>query len=108
MTAISDRTPADERETFYITTSIPYVNGRPHIGHALEFVQTDVIARFARQRGLDTFFLTGTDDNSLKNVRAAEKEGIPTAELVDRNSRRFVRLTEALSIANYAVLLMHS
>src|SRR5690606_32959012 len=74
----------------------------------LEFVQTDVIARFARQRGLDTFFLTGTDDNSLKNVRAAEKEGIPTAELVDRNSRRFVRLTEALSIANDGFIRTHS
>jgi methionyl-tRNA synthetase len=93
---------------FYTTTSIPYVNGKPHIGHALEFVQTDVIARFARQRGLDAFFLTGTDDNSLKNVRAAEKEGIPTGELVARNSERFVELARALEIANDGFIRTHS
>lgn len=85
---------------FYVTTAIPYVNGKPHIGHALEFVQTDVVARFHRQLGEDVFFLTGTDDNSLKNVRAAEVEGIPTRELVERNSNRFVELTRLLEISN--------
>ncbi len=89
-----------EPPRFYATTSIPYVNGRPHIGHALEFIQTDLIARFQRQLGKDVFFLTGTDDNSLKNVRAAEKEGISTQELVDRNSQRFVELLRALEITN--------
>src|SRR2546423_99596 len=48
---------------YYVTTSIPYVNAQPHIGHALEFVQADALARYHRQRGNDTFFLTGTDDN---------------------------------------------
>ena len=56
----------------YITTSIPYVNGHPHIGFALELVQADVLARWARQRGEDTFFLTGTDSAIMKNVRLIE------------------------------------
>lgn len=69
---------------FYITTAIPYVNGRPHIGHALEFVQTDTLARFHRLQGDDVVLLTGSDENSLKNVRAAESEGITTKELLDK------------------------
>ena len=57
-----------------VTTAIPYVNGRPHVGHALELVQTDVLARHRRQRGDEVRFQSGTDDNALKNVRAAEAE----------------------------------
>ena len=85
---------------FYVTTSIPYVNGQPHIGHALEFVQTDVLARTHRQRGDEVFYLTGSDDNSLKNVQAAEKENISTAELVKRNSQKFAELGQALDVTN--------
>lgn len=85
---------------FYITTAIPYVNASPHIGFALELVQTDAVARYYRQQGVDTYFLTGTDDNSLKNVQAAEKEGVSTEELVERNSQRFIELTEVLNASN--------
>ncbi|MFH0961052.1 MAG: methionine--tRNA ligase [archaeon] len=85
---------------FYITTAIPYVNAAPHIGHALEFIQTDVIARFQRLLGREVFFLTGTDENAQKNVLSAEAAGIPTQELVDRNTGEFVRLTKLLSISN--------
>ena len=91
-------TPSPEK--FYTTTSIPYVNANPHLGHALEYVQTDVLARYHRQRGKDVFFLTGADENSLKNVRAAEAEGVPTAELVARNTQRFIDLAQALQISN--------
>ncbi len=84
----------------FVSTSIPYVNGRPHIGHALEFVQADVISRYNRLLGHDTFFLTGTDENSLKNVRAAAEAGIPTQELCDRNSDVFQALIPALQISN--------
>lgn len=87
-------------QPFYLTTSIPYVNAAPHLGHALEFVQTDFIARYRRQLGDDVLFMTGADENSLKNVRAAEQQGIPTRELVDRNTRRFTELLEALEISN--------
>lgn len=85
---------------FYITTAIPYVNSDPHIGFTLELVQTDVVARYQRQKGNDVFFLTGTDDNSLKNVQAAEKEGISTEKLVKRNSQKFVDLDKAFNISN--------
>ena len=85
---------------FYITTAIPYVNASPHIGFALELVQTDVVARYQRQLGRDVFFLTGTDENSLKNVQAAEKEGISAKELVDKNTKKFIALGKALNISN--------
>src|SRR6266704_2104477 len=64
------------RSHVYITTTIPYVNARPHLGHALEFVQADVLARHYRRRGNLVRFQTGTDDNSLKNVLAAETAGL--------------------------------
>ncbi|MCH8329358.1 MAG: class I tRNA ligase family protein [Nanoarchaeota archaeon] len=52
---------------FYITTAIAYPNSVPHLGHALEIVQADVIARFYRSLGKDVFFQTGTDENGNKN-----------------------------------------
>ncbi len=85
---------------YYITTSIPYVNAAPHLGHALEFVLTDCLARYHRLHAADTWFLSGTDDNSLKNVIAAEREGVPVHELVDRCSRAFLGLMSALNISN--------
>lgn len=83
---------------FYITTAIPYVNGKPHIGHALEFVQTDTIARYHRLIGKDTILLTGSDENSLKNVRAAEKEGISTKELLDKYTSAWKEFSDLLKI----------
>jgi methionyl-tRNA synthetase len=85
--------------TFYVTTTIPYVNARPHIGFALELVQADVLARHHRRRGHDVRFLSGTDDNSLKNVLAAQAEGLPTQELVDRNAAAFEALREPLALS---------
>ena len=83
---------------FYITTAIPYVNAPPHVGHGLEAVQVDALARYHRQIGDDTFFLTGSDDNSITNVRAAEREGIPVADLVARNTEGFVELDRRLGV----------
>jgi methionyl-tRNA synthetase len=59
--------------SIYITTTIPYVNARPHLGFALELVQADVLARYHRNIGEQVRFRAGTDDNSLKNVLAAVK-----------------------------------
>lgn len=84
----------------FISAAIPYVNAKPHIGHAQEFVIADTIARFRRQRGEEVFFLMGTDDNSLKNVQAAESEGISVKELVERNAEFFRKLAEKLEISN--------
>ncbi|MFG1706439.1 methionine--tRNA ligase [Nonomuraea sp. M3C6] len=83
----------------YITTTIPYVNARPHLGHALELVQGDVLARHHRRRGEPVRFQTGTDDNSLKNVLAAEAEGVPVRELVDRNAAAFEGLRRPLDLS---------
>ena len=83
----------------YITTTIPYVNARPHLGFALELVQADVLARRARQQGEDVRALTGTDDNSLKNVLAAQAEGVPVQEFVDRNAEAFAALRGPLDLS---------
>jgi methionyl-tRNA synthetase len=88
-----------ENKRFYITTAIPYVNAAPHIGHALEFVQADAIARYHREIGDDTYFLSGTDENALKNVQSAEKAGVPVAEFVKQNSERFYALKKALNLS---------
>lgn len=84
---------------YYITTAIDYVNSVPHIGHALEKVQADVLSRYHRKLGDEVFFLTGTDENSLKNVRAAEKEKINVRELVDKYAKKFYQLKEALNLS---------
>src|SRR5439155_20199827 len=57
---------------YYLTTAIDYVNGRPHLGHAYEKVLADALARFHRQRGDATFFLTGTDEHGQKILHAAD------------------------------------
>jgi methionyl-tRNA synthetase len=87
-------------QTAFVSTAIPYVNARPHVGFALEIVQADAIARYLRLMGYDTFFLAGTDENSLKNVRAAAELGITTQELCDQNSAVFQALIPALNISN--------
>ncbi|MDP2664855.1 MAG: methionine--tRNA ligase, partial [bacterium] len=85
-------------QKFYITTAIPYVNGSPHIGHALEFVQTDVIARYHRLRGEETLLLSGSDENAIKNVQAAEKAGVPVQQFIDQNAKLFIELADKLGI----------
>lgn len=83
----------------FITTAIDYVNGSPHIGHALEKIQADVIARRNRILGNDVYFISGTDENSLKNVQSAEKAGIPVKEYVDQNYLSFIRLKNSLNLS---------
>jgi methionyl-tRNA synthetase len=85
--------------SFYLTTAIPYVNAAPHVGFAMELILADVLARFRRLRGDDLRFVTGTDDHALKNVRAAESEGISTTALVERNAAAFRGLRDTLGVA---------
>jgi methionyl-tRNA synthetase len=87
------------RQTVYLSTTIPYVNARAHLGHALELVQADVLARHHRQAGDQVRFQTGTDDNSIKNVLAAEAEGLSTAAFVDRNAAAFAALRAPLALS---------
>lgn len=83
----------------YITTAIPYVNAQPHIGFALEAVQADAIARYHKLLGHDVLFASGSDENSLKNVQAAEAEGISIQELVDKYAECFKELKPALNLS---------
>jgi methionyl-tRNA synthetase len=89
----------DSRAPWFVTTAIPFVNSTPHLGFAMEAILTDALARYHRLRGEDVRFLTGTDENSLKNVQAAEKEGISTAALVERNAGAFRDLGPALDLS---------
>lgn len=88
----------DINKKFYITTAIPYVNARPHLGHALEFVQADVLARYHSIKGEHAFLLSGSDDNALKNVQAAEAVGQEVQKFVDDNATLFVQLFDTLGI----------
>lgn len=83
---------------FYITSAIPYVNAKPHVGHALEFTQTDTLARFHRILGEEVLYLCGSDENALKNVQAAEKAGMEVEKFCALHAKEFQELAEHLSI----------
>jgi methionyl-tRNA synthetase len=85
---------------YYVTTSIPYVNGEPHVGHALEFVMADVLARAARQQGMQTIFSTGTDEHGTKIAQKAESLGLTPTQLADKMSQEFRDLAHMLNISN--------
>ena len=85
---------------FFITTPIYYVNDVPHIGHAYTSIATDFIARFKRMSGVDTIFLTGTDEHGQKIQKAAENNLIEPLSLCDKNSEKFRELTEVLNLSN--------
>lgn len=76
------------KERLFITTTLPYANAKPHIGHTLEFIQADVIARFFRKKlgKENVWFNVGTDENGLKNYQKAQEEGLSPKKYVDKNS----------------------
>ncbi len=82
---------------FYITAAIPYVNGKPHIGHCEEYVQVDAIKRYHQLLGEDAVSLSGGDENALKNVQAAEKAGIELQKFIDENTESFRQVAIALN-----------
>jgi methionyl-tRNA synthetase len=85
---------------FYITTAIDYVNGRPHLGHAYEKVLADALARFHRQSGDSTFFLTGTDEHGQKVAKAAAAAGLEPKAFVDGIVKHFQAAWKSLDISN--------
>ncbi len=87
-------------KTIFLSTSIPYVNGAPHIGFAFECVQADVLARSLRASKNKVFFTTGTDENALKNVESAEKAGKEVQQFVDANAEAFSALCKDLQITH--------
>jgi methionyl-tRNA synthetase len=83
---------------FYITTPIYYVNARPHIGHTYTTLACDAIARRKRMLGLDTYFLTGTDEHGQKIQRAAEAAGKTPQQFTDEVSAEFRGLWDRMGI----------
>lgn len=86
------------KSTYYIMTSIPYVNGRPHIGFALEAVQGDVLRRHHALKGEDSRYLSGSDENALTVVQAAEVQGAELVEMVASNAEAFRAIQEPLAV----------
>ena len=85
---------------YYITTSIPYVNGDPHIGFGMELLQADVLARAARQQGKPVIFSTGTDEHGGKISERADAEGITPLAFADRISGSFRELAGLINASN--------
>jgi methionyl-tRNA synthetase len=85
---------------YYVTTSIPYVNGEPHLGHAMEFIMADVLARYARQQGKTVIYSTGTDEHGGKIAEKAAELKVTPKALADKMSGHFAVLAKKLQISN--------
>ncbi|MGM0507572.1 MAG: methionine--tRNA ligase [Fusobacteriota bacterium] len=85
-------------KNFYVTTPIYYVNGNPHVGSAYTTVACDVLSRYKKTKGYDTYFLTGTDEHGQKIEEAAKKKGITPKELVDSVAPEFKNMWKELNI----------
>lgn len=114
--------PANKGKSFYVTTPIFYVNDAPHIGHAYTEVAADVLARWHRQRGEQSFLLTGTDEHGEKILRTAAankttpqewadklvaEAWLPLLETIDIDNQDFIRTTEPRHEKNVQVFLQH-
>ncbi|MBB5372390.1 methionine--tRNA ligase [Acidocella aromatica] len=88
------------KQSFYITTPIYYVNGSPHLGHAYTSTAADALARWNRLEGHDVFFLTGTDEHGQKVEAAARAAGIEPQEFADRVSADFQDMARVMNISN--------
>lgn len=86
-------------QTLYLSTSIPYVNAAPHLGFAQELVIADAMSRYYRRQGFDVRFQTGSDENSLKNVRAAQDAAMSVEDWVTLHAEQFRSLKETLDLS---------
>ncbi|MBT3356363.1 methionine--tRNA ligase [bacterium] len=86
------------KNTYYITTTLPYVNAKPHIGFALEIVSADVLARANKLFGKEVFFNTGTDEHGLKILRKAEELGVSAQEYCNAQAKNFKSLRDLLNV----------
>ncbi len=87
-------------EKYYVTTPIYYINDKPHVGHAYSTIAADVLARFHRQQGSKTFFLTGTDENSQKTVQAAQKANQSVEDYANSQAAVWQETWKKLNISN--------
>ena len=84
----------------YITTAIDYANGAPHMGHAIEKIGADAMARYRRLRGDDVHFLMGMDEHGLKVLQSADAAGVSPKAWVDDVSAQFTRAWQRLDISH--------
>jgi len=92
--------PDADLSRFYVTTPIYYVNDRPHIGHVYTTTVADVLARYHRLTGDDSFFLTGTDEHASKVSNAAAEQGVTPIEWADRNAAVFQETFDRLGMTH--------
>ena len=85
---------------YFVTTSIPYVNGEPHIGFAMELIMADVLARYARQQKKPVVFSTGSDEHGIKVAEKAQENGITPQQWADQTSQKFRDLQQLLNVSN--------
>lgn len=90
-----------QKPSYYITTAIFYPNGEPHIGHAYEYISADVMARFKRLDGYETFFQTGADEHGQKMQQNAEKQGLSPKQLADKNTAVFKKVDDEILDVSY-------
>ena len=88
-----------KNKKFYITTAIAYVNNVPHIGHALEVIQADAIARYMRIADYDVFFGTGADEHGDKIAKAAEQSGKTTKQFVNQMTPIFKSFKKTFNLS---------
>lgn len=88
----------DNQKKFYITSSIPYINGEPHIGHTYELLTADVLARYYRQQGLDVLLSTGTDEHGGKIQEKANEQGKAVTEYVEEVSAKWRELPPLINM----------
>ena len=88
------------KEKFYITTAIPYMNAKLHLGQVYEFILADVMARFQRLAGFDTFFLTGSDEHGQKIFKSAAAKGVSAKDYVDAMVDDMKRILKLYNISN--------
>ncbi|MGH7506762.1 MAG: class I tRNA ligase family protein, partial [Longimicrobiales bacterium] len=88
-----------EKDIWYITTAIDYANGPPHMGHAVEKIGADVMARYRRLKGERVHFVIGTDEHGVKVLQSAQAAGVSPQEWVDGVAARFRATWDQLDIS---------
>src|SRR5947208_15802260 len=90
---------------FYVTTAIVYINNTPHLGFIYELTGTDVLARYHRMIGDETFFLTGSDEHALNVERRAREAGLSTKEFSDRMAEGYRQIESRCQISYHRFIL---
>lgn len=85
-------------EKSYITTAIPYVNGKPHLGHAMDYLLADVLRRYMMMQGKEVRLQAGTDEHGSKIFKKAAEAGVPVQDFVDENAKKFQDFIHSLDV----------